>query len=311
MSDLKSSSPIGVFDSGMGGLTVLSELVSALPGEDFVYLGDTARVPYGSRSPGTILRYSREVSQYLLQFDIKLLVIACNTVSAHAESILREELPCPVIGVIHPGARAVASHSRTGRVGVIGTRSTIKSGAYEREIRKLNSELSIFSRACPLLVPVVEEGWMDKKLTGQILQEYLSEMVREDVDSLVLGCTHYPLLKKAIKDQYPDLRLIDSSVETARSVQQMLQERDLLHANAESKSDAAEPGSANSDAHVRPGSESGSKKAGANDWSPATVERGSVRILLTDITDHIESLERLFFRHPFQSLEEIQIDEMG
>ncbi len=284
MSELKPSSPIGVFDSGMGGLTVLSELVSALPGEDFVYLGDTARVPYGSRSPGTILRYSREVSEYLLRFDIKLLVIACNTVSAHAESILREELPCPVIGVIHPGARAVVAQSRTGRVGVMGTRSTIKSGAYEREIRRLNSDLSIFSKACPLLVPVIEEGWMDKKVTGQILQEYLSEMVREDVDSLVLGCTHYPLLKKAIKDQYPELKLIDSSVETARAVKQQLEERELLREASES------------------GPTSGLKTDNGN--------RGSVRILLTDITDHIESLERLFFRHPFQSLEEIQIDEM-
>ena len=266
----QSNAPIGVFDSGMGGLTVLSELVSALPSEDFVYLGDTARVPYGSRSPATILRYSREVSHHLLQFDIKILVIACNTVSAHAESILREELPVPVVGVIGPGASALVKSTVGGRVGVIGTRSTIKSGAYEKEIRRLNSELSIFSRACPLLVPVVEEGWMDKKVTAQIIQEYLSEMVREDVDSLVLGCTHYPLLKKAIRDQYPDLKLIDSSVETAREVRRKLTDRNLLR-------------------------DSG---------------KGSVRILLTDITDHIESLERLFFRHPFQSLEEAHIDEL-
>lgn len=278
MNNLKPSSPIGVFDSGMGGLTVLSELVSALPGEDFVYLGDTARVPYGSRSPATILRYSREVSHHLLQFDIKMLVIACNTVSAHAESILREELTCPVVGVIHPGARAVVSQSQSGRIGVIGTRSTIKSGAYEREIRKLNGDLSIFSRACPLLVPVVEEGWMDKKLTRQVLEEYLSEMVREEVDSLVLGCTHYPLLKKAIRDQYPELKLIDSSVETARAVAQELKTRSLL-------------------------------KQGSDSSNPAT-SKGSVRILLTDVTDHIESLERLFFRHPFQSLEEVHVEEI-
>ena len=306
MSKLNPSSPIGVFDSGMGGLTVLSELVSALPQEDFIYLGDTARVPYGSRSPGTILRYSREVSQYLMQFDIKMLVIACNTVSAHAESIIRKELPCPVIGVIHPGARAVVSQSRSGRVGVIGTRSTIKSGAYEREIRSLNPELSVFSRACPLLVPVVEEGWMDKKLTHQIIQEYLSEMVREEVDSLVLGCTHYPLLKKAIKDQYPDLNLIDSSVETALAVKQQLVEASLLNSRTlpedparKTQTSPADPGRENPTA-----SDSGSTEN-------TKTGSGSVRILLTDVTDHIESLERLFFRHPFQSLEEVQIDDLS
>lgn len=294
MSDLNPHSPIGVFDSGMGGLTVLSELVSALPGEDFIYLGDTARVPYGSRSPSTILRYSREVSHHLLQFDIKMLVIACNTVSAHAESILRQELPCPVVGVIIPGARAVVNQTSGGRVGVIGTRSTIKSGAYEREIRALNGDLSIFSRACPLLVPVIEEGWMDKKVTGQILQEYMSEMVREEVDSLVLGCTHYPLLKKAIRDQYPELRLIDSSVETARVVKEQLWERNLLK----------EPSSASREKLT------GASGQNASSTDGSGSSRGSVRILLTDITDHIESLERLFFRHPFQSLEEVQIDEM-
>lgn len=294
MSDLNPHSPIGVFDSGMGGLTVLSELVSALPGEDFIYLGDTARVPYGSRSPSTILRYSREVSHHLLQFDIKMLVIACNTVSAHAESILRQELPCPVVGVIIPGARAVVNQTSGGRVGVIGTRSTIKSGAYEREIRALNGDLSIFSRACPLLVPVIEEGWMDKKVTGQILQEYMSEMVREEVDSLVLGCTHYPLLKKAIRDQYPELRLIDSSVETARVVKEQLWERNLFK----------EPSWAS------PEKLTGASGQNASSTDGSGSSRGSVRILLTDITDHIESLERLFFRHPFQSLEEVQIDEM-
>ena len=291
----------------MGGLTVLSELVSALPGEDFIYLGDTARVPYGSRSPSTILRYSREVSHHLLQFNIKMLVIACNTVSAHAESILRQELPCPVVGVILPGARAVVDQTSGGRVGVIGTRSTIKSGAYEREIRALNGDLSIFSRACPLLVPVVEEGWMDKKVTAQILQEYMSEMVREEVDTLVLGCTHYPLLKKAIRDQFPELCLIDSSVETARAVKQQLQQRNLLKG-----SEPAEPGSGSAagdspSRNVQPGP--ASEMAMSADPRKSSV--GSVRILLTDITDHIESLERLFFRHPFQSLEEVQIDEMS
>lgn len=293
MTDLDPSAPIGVFDSGMGGLTVLSELVSALPNENFIYLGDTARVPYGSRSPSTILRYSREVSHHLLQFGIKYLVIACNTVSAHAEEQLRGEIPCPAIGVIRPGAIAAVKGTVSGRVGVIGTRSTIKSGAYESEIRRLNPALRVFSRACPLLVPVVEEGWMDKKVTESILVEYLSEMMREEVDSLVLGCTHYPLLKKTISEMYADLQLIDSSVETALAVASDLRKHGLLAAGAAQTGPARAIGSSGAT-----GSEAGEKAT------------GSVRILLTDITDHIESLERLFFRHPFQSLEEVQIDEI-
>ena len=270
-STVSDSRPIGVFDSGMGGLTVLAELKQALPHENFIYLGDTARVPYGSKSPRVIRRYSLEVSRRLLEEDIKFLVIACNTASAHAVEQLRQELSIPVQGVIEPGAAALVQLTRTGRVGVVGTRSTIKSGAYAAAIARRNQELKVFSRACPLFVPLVEEGWMDKRITGLTVQEYLSEMVREEVDTVVLGCTHYPLLKNAIHAEFPDLKLVDSSVETAMVVSARLQKENLL--------------------------------------GPVSGEPGLVRILLTDVTDQMERLEKLFLGLSFQSVEEVQLLE--
>lgn len=262
--------PVGVFDSGMGGLTVLAELVRSLPGEDFVYVGDTARIPYGSRSPRTVQRYSEEVAGYLLREDIKYLVIACNTATANAETLLRETLPVPVLGVIRPGVDALLARTKNRRVGVIGTRSTIKSAAYEAEILRRDPGISVFSRACPLFVPLVEEGWIDKRITGLVIQEYLSELVREEVDSIVLGCTHYPLLQKAIRTEFPALELIDSSVEMARAVKADLALRGL---------------------------ESG-KSA-----------QGKVRIDLTDVTEQMESLEKLFFGMPFQAVREVKLAE--
>lgn len=254
----------------MGGLTVLAELRRRLPNENFIYLGDTARVPYGSRSSRTIQRYSMEVAKYLLQFHIKSLVIACNTATAHAGDLLRSNLSIPVIGVIEPGVEALLESTRNGRVGVIGTRSTIKSDQYGIQIRSRNKNLQVYSKACPLFVPLVEEGWTEKRVTEQVVDEYLSEMVREDVDTLVLGCTHYPLLKDAIQQRFPDLRLIDSSIETSRSVELALQKESLL--NPENQG-------------------------------------GSVRILLTDVTDQMERLEKLFYGMAFQSVEEVSLGE--
>lgn len=262
--------PIGVFDSGMGGLTVLSELKRRLPGEDFVYLGDTARVPYGSRSSRTIQRYSLEVAEYLMRYQIKMLVIACNTATAHAEAILKEKFPIPVLGAIRPGVEALLSRTMNRRVGVIGTRSTIKSDQYGILIRKMSEDTEVFSKACPLFVPLVEEGWTDKRVTSQVIHEYLSEIVREEVDTVVLGCTHYPLLKDAIQKEYPLLHLIDSSVEMAAAA-----ERELIAAQL--KRDAS---------------------AG-----------GKVRILLTDVTDQMERLEKLFFGMSFISVEEVVIGD--
>lgn len=209
-------SPIGVFDSGIGGLTVAHEIIRQLPHESLIYFGDTARVPYGPKSPDTVRRYSREIAAFLVGEGVKAIVIACNTATAHALSVLRNELPMPVIGVVEPGARAAVSATRRGHIGVIGTVGTIKSGAYERAIRDLDSNVRITARACPLFVPLVEEGWTEHEATRLIAREYLAPLVAAEIDTLVLGCTHYPLLKPLLADLLgPSVRLIDSAEETA------------------------------------------------------------------------------------------------
>jgi glutamate racemase len=210
------SAPVGVFDSGIGGLTVAHEVIRQLPHESVLYFGDTARVPYGPKSPDTVRRYSREIAGFLRDQGVKSIVIACNTATAHALSVLRDEFDMPVIGVVEPGARAAVSVTTGGRIGVIGTVGTIKSGAYERAIRAINSDVFITARACPLFVPLVEEGWTDHEATRLIAREYLAPLVAADIDTLVLGCTHYPLLKPLLCEVLgPDVRLIDSAEETA------------------------------------------------------------------------------------------------
>ena len=194
------SSPIGVFDSGLGGLTVASAIMDALPGERIVYLGDTARVPYGTRSPRTVLRYARACARALQQHDIKLLVIACNTVSAVAVDMLRVELDVPVLGVIGPGARAGIAASVNGRVGVIATRGTVASGAYGKELAGLSSKAELFQQAAPLLVPLAEEGWLDGAVPTEVVEHYLEPLASAGVDTLILGCTHYPLLAEVIRE---------------------------------------------------------------------------------------------------------------
>jgi glutamate racemase len=207
------SAPVGVFDSGIGGLTVAHEVIRQLPHESVLYFGDTARVPYGPKSPDTVRRYSREIAGFLRDQGVKSIVIACNTATAHALTVLRDEFDMPVIGVVEPGARAAVSVTTGGRIGVIGTVGTIKSGAYERA---LNSDVFITARACPLFVPLVEEGWTDHDATRLIAREYLAPLVAADIDTLVLGCTHYPLLKPLLREVLgPDVRLIDSAEETA------------------------------------------------------------------------------------------------
>jgi glutamate racemase len=213
---MASTRPIGVFDSGIGGLTVVHALIRQLPHESIVYFGDTARVPYGPKSPDTVRRYSREIASFLTEQDVKAIVIACNTATAHALGTLRSELTLPVIGVVEPGARAAVSATKTGRIGVIGTAGTIKSGAYERAICALKPDAQVTARACPLFVPIVEEGWLDHEATRLIAREYLAPVVDAGVDTLVLGCTHYPLLKPLLRDVMgPGVRLIDSAEETA------------------------------------------------------------------------------------------------
>ena len=220
--------PIGLFDSGVGGLTVLREVIRQLPNESTIYFGDTARVPYGSKSGDVITRFSMEIAQFLLQEKVKMIVVACNTASAFALSALRARLDVPLIGVIEPGAHAALSVSRTGRIGVIGTEGTIESQAYTEAIHRLKAGTHVYGQACPLIVPLVEEGWIDKPVALEIVKEYLIPLLANDVDALVLGCTHYPLLKPVLsRVAGPQVRLIDSAEETARAVGDKLKELNL------------------------------------------------------------------------------------
>ncbi|HET9707425.1 MAG TPA: glutamate racemase [Gemmatimonadales bacterium] len=214
-----STAPLGVFDSGIGGLTVAHAIFQRLPGESVVYFGDTARVPYGPKSPETVRRYSGEILQYLLQRGVKMVVVACNTSTAHALDDLRRRSPVPVIGVIEPGATAAVAATKTGRIGVIGTAGTIASGAYERAIKARRPDAAVISQACPLFVPLIEEGWFDHPATELIAREYLEPLLASQVDVLVLGCTHYPLLKPLLgRVLGTEVRLIDSAEETAAAV---------------------------------------------------------------------------------------------
>jgi glutamate racemase len=223
------ASPIGIFDSGLGGLTVVREVIRQLPHERIIYFGDTARVPYGPKSPDTVRRYSHEISTFLTSQDVKAIVVACNTATAHALPMLQSEVSVPVIGVVEPGARAAVAASRRRELGVIGTAGTIGSGAYERAIRKIAPDAHILARACPLFVPLVEEGWVDKDATRLIAREYLAPLQDAGVDTLVLGCTHYPLLKPLLAEVLgSDVVLIDSAHETAAEAARVLGARGLL-----------------------------------------------------------------------------------
>ena len=220
--------PIAVFDSGIGGLTVVSALRRELPGEDIVYLGDTARVPYGGKSRTTIERYSEEIASMLVAEGAKMVVVACNTASALALSRLRNVLPVPVEGVIWPGVEAALAATRSGHVAVIGTKATVGSGAYAGALQAARSDIRVTSMACPLLVPLVEEGLFDDPVTDAVLERYLAEIRAGDADALVLGCTHYPLLSRAIaRVAGPGISLVDSAANCARVVARHLDESDL------------------------------------------------------------------------------------
>ena len=227
---MSNDAPIGVFDSGIGGLTVVRELIQQLPNESIIYFGDTARVPYGPKSPDTVQRYSREIVSYLKGEGVKALVVACNTATAHALPALREEFDFPIIGVIGPGARAAVAATKKKKVGVIGTAGTIRSGAYEKAIRKLLPDVEVVTQACALFVPLIEEGWVDTEPTRAIARNYLAPMVSSEVDTLVLGCTHYPLMKTVIGNVVGrDVRLIDSAQETARETGERLRENGIVN----------------------------------------------------------------------------------
>ena len=220
--------PIGVFDSGVGGLTVLREIRRLLPNESTLYLGDTARVPYGTKSPQTVQRYGREVTRELLSRGIKLLVVACNTASAVALGSLRAEFALPLTGVITPGARAAAQATKSKRVGVIGTSATVRSGAYEEAIQAADRDVQVTSVACPLFVSLAEEGWTDGELAELAARRYLESLSGAKVDTLVLGCTHYPLLAPTIaKVMGEGVRVIDSATATAEEVARILKDKNL------------------------------------------------------------------------------------
>jgi glutamate racemase len=224
--------PIGVFDSGIGGLTVLKALTEALPAEDFIYLGDTARLPYGTKSNEIIIRYSRENTGFLLAKGIKLLVVACNTSSAVALAEIARGTMVPVIGVIEPGANAVVRASRTGKIGVIGTEATIASGAYTRAIQALRPRSEIYTRACPLLVPLVEEGWTDNDIAERTVAHYLESLKASGIDTLLLGCTHYPLLRGLFERILgPRVRIVDSATATAETARERLHALGLARAD--------------------------------------------------------------------------------
>ncbi|WP_293442600.1 glutamate racemase [Persephonella sp.] len=200
---------IGIFDSGIGGLTVFKEISKEFPNADIYYLGDTARVPYGNKSKETVIRYSLEAANYLKSFGIDALIVACNTASSYALDILKNILDIPVVGVIEPGVEVAVRYTKNKKVGVIGTSATIKSGSYRKLLERNN--LRAYQKPCPLFVPLVEEGIVEGQIAELVVREYLDELVAEGIDTLILGCTHYPLLKKTIKKLYPQLKIVDSS----------------------------------------------------------------------------------------------------
>ena len=227
----KSELPIGIFDSGIGGLTVVRQIHRVLPDENLIYLGDTARVPYGTKSPDTVVRFACEDTQFLQQQNVKAVVVACNTASAWALPALQQKFDLPIFGVIIPGASAALEKTRTQRIGVIGTSATIRSRAYSKAILARCDTAKVFTYACPLLVPLVEEAWQDHPVTLRVLREYLRPLLRNRIDTLVLGCTHYPLLKNALrKVTKGKVALVDSAESCADYVKERLAGLKLLSA---------------------------------------------------------------------------------
>ncbi len=266
----QASKPIGVFDSGLGGLTVLKEIHRVLPEENLIYFGDTARLPYGNKSATTIIRYSREIAEFLIARDVKAIVVACNTASSYALDALREMTDIPVLGVIDPAVRSLtqkAKHKST--AGLIATKSTIASRAYDAALERHHGDQFLVSKACPLLVPIIEEGYADSAAADLILRDYLGPMVERGVEYLLLGCTHYPLIARAILKLYPHLKLIDSAEETAAELKTLLVEHNALRSGG----------------------------------------KGTVDLYVSDMTDSMRSLRDLFFEASVDRFETAQIGE--
>lgn len=222
--------PIGIFDSGVGGLTVAREVMRQMPNERIIYFGDTARVPYGSKSPETVTRYSEQIVRFLRTFQVKTIVVACNTASACALDALEKDIDIPIIGVVKPGARVAAEVTKNGRIGVIGTEATINSQIYSNYIQNINAKVTIYDKACPLFVPLVEEGLLDDPVTDEIARRYLAELIDIDIDTLILGCTHYPLIRSTLGRIVGDkVTLVNPAYETALELRHLLAEMDMLN----------------------------------------------------------------------------------
>ncbi|MCD7736837.1 MAG: glutamate racemase [Lachnospiraceae bacterium] len=233
---------VGVFDSGVGGLTVAREIMRNLPNEHIVYFGDTARVPYGSKSKDTIVRYSRQIIHFLRTQDVKAIVIACNTASALALDEVERELDIPILGVIKPGARVAVEATRNHKIGVIGTESTINSHMYKRLICEADPSITVYEKACPLLCPLVEEGWLKDPVTEEVAKRYLDGLLGKGIDSLILGCTHYPLLRSLIREIAGDqITLVNPAYETAKELGELLEREQLGNPDAPDEPRTAEP----------------------------------------------------------------------
>ncbi len=262
---------IGIFDSGIGGLTVCKAIHDLLPGENIIYFGDTARFPYGTRSKETIIRYSGEITGYLISRNVKMIVVACNTASAAALDFLRGEVNIPVVGVIEAGVRAACKRIKNRIIGVIGTRATINSLSYVKAIRQLDPEIKIFQQQATLFVPLIEEGIIDSEITRLTVKNYLQELYEQGVRTLILGCTHFPLLKKTINDIYSDLDLVDTGIEIAAEVEKILKEKNLAI------------------------------KDDINN-------KGTIELYASDITETLERLKEMFFGHNDTSITKLVIN---
>lgn len=227
---MQKDAPIGVFDSGVGGLTVVREIMRQIPNEKIVYFGDTARVPYGSKSQETVTRYSEQIVRFLKTFQVKTIVVACNTASAYALDALEKDTDIPIIGVVKPGAKTAAEVTRNGRIGVIATEATIGSQMYSKYIQTLNKDVTIYGKACPLFVPLVEEGLLQDPVTDEIARRYLTELIDIDIDTLILGCTHYPLIRSTLGRIMGDkVTLVNPAYETAIQLKQLLADKNMLN----------------------------------------------------------------------------------
>ncbi len=230
MNHLRKDAPIGVFDSGVGGLTVAREIMRQIPNEKIVYFGDTARVPYGSKSQETVTRYSKQIVRFLQTHEVKTIVVACNTASAYALDALEKELDIPIIGVVKPGAKVASEVTRNGKIGVIATEATIGSQIYSKYIKEINKDVTIYGKACPLFVPLVEEGLLKDPVTDEIARRYLAELIDIDIDTLILGCTHYPLIRSTLGRIIGEkVTLVNPAYETAIELKNLLVEKDLLN----------------------------------------------------------------------------------